>query len=300
MKWNFCDDEKCELCGIERRKNCNGAFCPKSKCLGGAGLVRSNMCDAEICSECSAEQMKFCHCAKDCLGDAGLVRKHLCGEKRCEGCGGDLRKFCDAPCTTGNFYNSRQTAVYGCRSDVLSAGTKFCVQGETFTVGSSWNTGGGASVNLASGEKFPKGLFTKGVELRVGACSSTSQMTLVHGHSEVNVSSKEHLGSAATAHRTGKFRKLGVGYCMGENGLPKLYSDSVISREFCETTCGSASWCQAYHFGENGNCALFVSADAEDDAPPHGFTLASGIGAAEVTTTDSTQTHWTCYKSIIE
>jgi hypothetical protein len=207
----------------------------------------------------------------------------------------------DGPrCTTGNLYNPRQTAVYGCRSDILSEGTKFCVNGETFTVGSSFNTGKGATVNLADGEKFAKGLFTKGDTLTLGVCTSVNAINLVHGRSQVNASSQEHHDSASPsiARRTGKFRKLGDGWCMAENGLPKLYADSVVSREFCEAACGSAAWCQAYHFGENANCALFVSADAWDDAPPPGFTLDIGIGAAEVITTDSAHIHSTCYKSI--
>merc|ERR1719506_94890 len=62
--------------------------------------------------------------------------------------------------------------VYSCDSDLLSEGTKFCVSDETFTVGSSWNSVGGATVNLSPGESFATGLFTRGDALTVGACGS--------------------------------------------------------------------------------------------------------------------------------
>ena len=57
--------------------------------------------------------------------------------------------------------------------DIMVVGTEFCVNGETFTVGSSWNSVGGATVNLAAGESFANGLFKLGDELTVGACGSS-------------------------------------------------------------------------------------------------------------------------------
>jgi hypothetical protein len=88
----------------------------------------------------------------------------------CAGSGSRQRK--GPHCTTGSRYNPAQLMVYSCDSDVMSEGTKFCVSGETFTVGSSWNSAGGATVNLAAGESFARGLFEKGDELTVGACGS--------------------------------------------------------------------------------------------------------------------------------
>merc|ERR1719506_447699 len=67
--------------------------------------------------------------------------------------------------------------VYGCNSETMSAGTKFCVNGETFTVGSSWDSVGaggasGATVNLAPDESFPRKLFNQGDALTVGPCGA--------------------------------------------------------------------------------------------------------------------------------
>merc|ERR1719440_2077514 len=77
-------------------------------------------------------------------------------------------------CTTRRQYNPRQLGVDGCDSDVLAEGTEFCINGETFSVGSSFNSAAngasGATVNLASGERFPNDLFEYGDELLVGAC----------------------------------------------------------------------------------------------------------------------------------
>jgi hypothetical protein len=108
---------------------------------------------------------------------------------------------------------------------------------------------------------------------------------------------KENAAVGGAAGRRGlAFRKLGDGWCMAERGLSKLYSRSVAKREICEAHCGSEAWCQAYHSGANGICALFVSAGATDATPPLGFASSAGIGAAEVTRTDSAKAGFSCYK----
>lgn len=258
IRQQMCNEEKCMLCGEARRQNCARPYCPSS-CLGGAGLVREGSCEDPKCQHCDKALRKFCDCPKDCLGGAGLVSAGRCNNPRCQGCSADLRKFCT------------------CAKDCF-----------------------GASGNVMRGKCNYQNCLRCPADKRAYNCQGKA-MQLVHGRTQVDTSSNEHDGSKTAktvAKKSGKFAMLGNGWCMAKDGLSKLYSDSVINREFCEAACVSETWCQAYHYGENGNCGLFVSANAWDDAPPPGFTLSDGIGAAQVTTIDSVHTQWTCYKSI--
>jgi len=76
-------------------------------------------------------------------------------------------------CTTGNRYNSNQVSVKGCNAQIMAEGVTFCLNGKTFTVGSSWNSAGGATVNLASGESTAAGFFQEGDAITIGACADS-------------------------------------------------------------------------------------------------------------------------------
>jgi hypothetical protein len=73
----------------------------------------------------------------------------------------------------------------GCDADVLLTGSQFCVTGETFTVGTSWDSFGaddvyGSTVILAEGESFPgQHFFSPGDALTVGPCGALTHRAIL-------------------------------------------------------------------------------------------------------------------------
>jgi len=148
-------------------------------------LVNAAMCDNSPPQMCR----KMCPAMK-CPANQCAMRTGSCCDFTCQATNGDTPEepiasdadsedgttedAANPQCTTGRRYNSNQVAVKGCRANVLPKGTKFCLNGETFTVGSSWNSGGGATVTLATGERTKANFFSEGDELTIGACVTSA------------------------------------------------------------------------------------------------------------------------------
>jgi len=191
----MCDNSPPQMC----RKMCPAMKCPANQCA-----MRTGSC-----------------CDFTCQATNGATPEEpIASDSDSED--GTTEDAANPQCTTGRRYNSNQVAVKGCRANVLPKGTKFCLNGETFTVGGShngwWDLTGivrysGSTVYLAEGEETKTDFYSEGDELTIGACATSEKEEKKDEGSETSANSEKADTDGMTAEETESWCKK---WCYGK------------------------------------------------------------------------------------